>query len=234
MDVSVQSDTLLVIDNFLDPNDLADVRQWFHRQEFVSVHDRRWEKVWRLHDGQPLGGMVVHSARTSDSPSGTDRPAGVHIYPTAAAVDRLIEALERAAPSFDPVLGRKGFDWEMFTARAFLYPQGSGLSWHCDGRLYTGSFTWYAHSDWNCLWGGELLLADVPSGSAGPPAQHLENHTEDQWLARFGRGRYVAPTPNRLVVIRGDVTHRINPVLPAAGARVRASISGFFVRPPRR
>jgi Rps23 Pro-64 3,4-dihydroxylase Tpa1-like proline 4-hydroxylase len=38
------------------------------------------------------------------------------------------------------------------------------------------------------------------------------------------------PKPNRLVILKGGVTHRVAPVSQAAGEHVRASIAGFFLR----
>jgi hypothetical protein len=227
------SDSLLVIDDFLDAGALTEVRHWFHRQEFLSVQARHWDKVWRLHDGHPLGGTVIHSRENPDSGSGGGTQ-GARVFPTSTGADRLVEAIEAHADGFADIIGTKGPDWMMFTARSFLYSQGTGLSWHNDSRAFAGSFTWYAHSEWNCLWGGELVLANVPGDGAMPAAQHLDNTQENELLMRIGMGTFVAPKPNRLVIVRSEVIHRINPVHPAAGAHVRASVSGFFVRPAKR
>ncbi len=59
----------------------------------------------------------------------------------------------------------------------------------------------------------------------------LDNEQENARLGRIGLGRYIAPRPNRLVVIVGGTPHMINRVSPAAGDHVRCSISGFFHRP---
>ena len=44
-----------------------------------------------------------------------------------------------------------------------------------------------------------------------------------------GTGLYLAPTPNRMIFLRGSTPHMIKPVEPAAGDNLRLSISGFFL-----
>ena len=83
-----------------------------------------------------------------------------------------------------------------------------------------GSYTFYAHPEWNVEWGGELMLLDDDaidpaagiyfhrlrgaSGNAWQP--HLDNDDANELLMRHGVGRLVLPKPNRLVVIKGG-TH---------------------------
>jgi Rps23 Pro-64 3,4-dihydroxylase Tpa1-like proline 4-hydroxylase len=46
-------------------------------------------------------------------------------------------------------------------------------------------------------------------------------------------GTYIAPQPNRLVVIAGGNPHMIHKVSAAAGDHVRCTIAGFFMVPRR-
>jgi Rps23 Pro-64 3,4-dihydroxylase Tpa1-like proline 4-hydroxylase len=50
-------------------------------------------------------------------------------------------------------------------------------------------------------------------------------------LSKLGAGRFIAPKPNRLVVIAGGTCHRISPVTTSAGDHVRCTVAGFFHRP---
>jgi hypothetical protein len=161
----------------------------------------------------------------------TGAAAAVHVYPTGTGIDRVIEELGLRADRFERLIGAQGRAWSLFTARAFLYPAHSGLGWHTDSPVFTGAFSYYAHPEWNSRWGGELFIARTPAGwtpsrGAGSP---LDNRRESALLLEVGAGQYVNPKPNRLVVIKNSVLHRINPVLAAAGANVRCSIAGFFV-----
>ena len=45
-----------------------------------------------------------------------------------------------------------------------------------------------------------------------------------------GAGSFVMPKPNRLVIIRGGLPHKIAKVSVAAGSHLRRSITGFFKR----
>ena len=137
--------------------------------------------------------------------------------------------------------------------RAFLYPQGTGLSWHLDLGRYSGAYIYYAHPQWNVKWGGELMVADDPAQEAGSArldphdpttssiyqpdksmrfGQHLDNAWENEKLMETGTGRYVMPKPNRLVIVALGCAHCVNPVAQAAGDKVRATITGFFIAPP--
>ena len=57
----------------------------------------------------------------------------------------------------------------------------------------------------------------------------FENREYSESLMERAGGRYIAPRPNRLVVL-GAQPHRVAPVHAAAGGAVRASLAGFFVR----
>ncbi len=51
------------------------------------------------------------------------------------------------------------------------------------------------------------------------------------WIAHRRTGRYVFPKPNRLVIGAPGCAHCINPLTTAAGDKVRATITGFFITP---
>ena len=42
-------------------------------------------------------------------------------------------------------------------------------------------------------------------------------------------GRFIEPVPNRLIVIKRGLMHKVQRVSPLAGSHVRASITGFFL-----
>jgi hypothetical protein len=90
--------------------------------------------------------------------------------------------------------------WRGFTQSTWIYRAGLGLEWHSDTG-WVGAYVYYAHPAWRPDWGGELLIDG---------------------------GRLIAPSPNRLVLLRGGTRHCIRPVERAAGEAYRASVSGFF------
>lgn len=229
-----RDDRFAVFDDFLSPPDHARVWRFIGAQRYHGFHAAGWDPVWPLHDGEPLGGPVVHSGDSEHARSETQATGGtprVHVYPTGKGIDRLVEELSLTLPGLEPLIGVQGRDWSVFTARPFLYPAGTGLGWHTDSQVFTGAFSYYAHPEWNSRFGGELFVADTrpgwtPGEGFGSP---LDNRVESAALLECGSGRYVVPKPNRLVVIKAGTLHRINPVHAAAGAHVRSSIAGFFV-----
>jgi Rps23 Pro-64 3,4-dihydroxylase Tpa1-like proline 4-hydroxylase len=131
------------------------------------------------------------------------------------------------------IAGAEGVDWIALYLSPWLYPVGSALSLHRDAERYTGSFTYFAHSRWSVHWGGELLVT--------PPTSESTVHSGDEpWMSEDGNddadgtgiATCVSPRPNRLVVIAPDRPHRIARVDQNAGAHLRASIAGFFLRSP--
>jgi Rps23 Pro-64 3,4-dihydroxylase Tpa1-like proline 4-hydroxylase len=108
------------------------------------------------------------------------------------------------------------------------------LGWHDDGEERTAAYTFYAHPAWAPEWGGELLIGTKRQDNTGRGTAFRRDDTFDELsptVAGVCAGVFVVPLPNRLVVIRSGVPHRINRVEMAAGTNWRVSIAGFFTRP---
>jgi 2OG-Fe(II) oxygenase superfamily len=229
----------VVIDDFLSADLQKHIWLYFQVENFARVDVSSPTGQWAWHDGAALRGPTI-GFKTK-----------WHVqYPTGTAVDALMEALVEQEERLRPALGKYASDWDDFSASPALYPSGAGLSWHRDAENNAGSFVYYVHPHWNVEWGGELLLghpaqmtipaAQGPFFNPAPPDladdgpswlnSHLENEQASQTLLAVGAGSFVMPKPNRLVVIRGGLPHKIAKVSPAAGSYLRASITGFFKR----
>jgi len=237
----------LVYDEVLEAESFQKLWLYMQRTQYCWVHAQGWLKAWRLTDGMPLGGPVSYSDETTVkalNPPGWQAPPGC-AYPTGRPIDALLEVISTRHADWKALIGEVGAQWRGFTAKPFLYPQGTGLSWHEDTDSYTGAFTYYAHPEWNVQWGGELMF----TGAAGADredcqggiyhqdpslrcGQHMDNSLENSRLMEQGLGQFVFPKPNRLVIVQTGVAHAVNPVSKAAGDRVRASIAGFFIATP--
>ena len=213
-------------DDFLDEESWGAV--WSYLQ-FAELHPvSRTAGAWRLEDGVPLGGdEIVTPERSAELVHDPERPDR---YPSETALDEVVTAILSEPSVYEGVVGD---DWAHLSARAYVYPRGSGLSWHKDDHArYAGAFIYYAHPHWNVHWGGELLLADEdPEEEADAPimAYRFESEPYSERLLERGTGRFIAPKPNRLVVL-SSAHHAVAPVASAAGSHVRASVSGFFLR----
>ena len=235
-----------VYDDVLSEKDLRAVWQYVQLESYVPVHHTEWVKVWRISDGIPLGastGVLYKAPATS---------TGERVYPTHTGLDRLLEALGGQLDQMTGLIGKLGVDFENVSARSFLYPEGTGLSWHEDAVGYTGGYVYYAHPEWNVQWGGELLVADESARPRESEADRvvmltrqdgalkltkirippfLDNASQNTALGERGIGTYIAPKPNRLVVIAAGNAHMINKVSASAGDHVRCTIAGFFMLP---
>ena len=216
----------LVIDDFLDDEAWSEVWTLFQFADLAPV--TRTAGAWKVGDGTPLGGdVIVTPPRDAELSAPGEQPGR---FPSGTALDHVLAEVLGQAAALESVVGD---DWAHVTARPYVYPAGSALSWHGDDSAhYTGAFIYYAHPYWNAHWGGELLLAETAPGEELPIMAHrFDDEAYSAALMDRGAGRFIMPKPNRLVVL-GSAPHMVTPVRAAAGSNVRASISGFFLRDP--
>ena len=211
-----------VYDDLLDEDEWTQLWSWFQRCTLRPV--TRTAGAWKLDDGIPLGGdEIVTPPRDSELPEPGEEPG---VFPSDTPLDAVVQGVLGIVDEVSDLVS-DGF--AQLVARAYVHPRGAGLSWHSDdSSVYTGAFVYYAHPFWNAHWGGELLLADG-ARSAGVMGHRFDDHGFSEALLEEGTGAFVAPKPNRLVVL-GDAPHMVAPVRDAAGNAVRATVSGFFLR----
>jgi hypothetical protein len=208
-----------IVDDFLDEPTWTQVWTDF---QFMELHPvTRTLGAWKLEDGVPLGGLEAVVAREQQ-------------FTQQSGLEHVIAAILSDGDRHRELVGD---DWDRISARPYVYPQGTGLSWHVDDHeLYAGAFIYYAHPHWNAHWGGELLIAErdleaeAEQGEMPIMAHRFETEAYSERLLEIGCGNFVSPKPNRLVILAG-APHMVARVHAAAGAAVRASIAGFFLRP---
>lgn len=230
-----ESSRFLVIDNFLSDDHFRILWNYIQSENFSPVHSEGWAKAFRLNDGSPFRAEPSISHPRKDKHSAST-------FPTGKGIDLFIDALRNKTEDIKEYAGKHGIDWEFFFARPYIYPVGSGLSWHTDGKFeISAAYVFYCHPEWKASWGAELLVDDSGDFSQGYPLKqtnldqhenvgfHIDQAAVDEHLLGKGCGHYVLPKPNRLVVIKPNTLHRIKPVDPAAGDNIRSSITGFFM-----
>ncbi len=223
---------LLVADGLLGANAFACLRDHVAQSDYRCVHGQKWDRVWRLWDGNPQRGQSMYY--DPDGRFGGKDPA----YPTGTAVDRLFDAVRTLSALHPEIAGAECIDWAGIYLCPWLYPVGSALSLHQDAAKYTGSFTFFVHSRWRLHWGGELFV--YPSADPARPGSSLALGNDHPWISDDGPDDAmisdvavaISPHPNRLVLLGEDRPHRVARVDQNAGAHVRASIAGFFLRAP--
>lgn len=207
-----------MIDGFLTERHFAFLRQALRRLEYRTVGSDYMSlgAAWTPEELRPL------ESRPFDS--GIERnPAD----PVSVALALFIEAIDHASDLIRDVCALHAVG--TYSLRSYLYPQSVTLNWHSDvGK--GGAFTYYHHEKWHRRWGGELLVADatvgVGSDATGEgPDEAPPSEDDDGYVLR--------PLPNRLVILRSGVAHKIVPVSRAAGAHTRASLTGFIASDER-
>ncbi len=207
-----------IIDDFLDEPEWT--RLWSSYQFMDLLPVTRTSGAWKLDDGVPLAGKECSLAREVGVAMPTEEQADSPLLPLLRAVQKLTDVQDRLLQG----------PWSQLVARPYVYPRGTGLSWHVDDHdLFAGAFVYYAHPVWNAHYGGELLVAETDGEALPIMAYRFETEEYSERLLEVGCGNFIAPKPNRLVVLAG-APHQIAPVSPAAGHHVRASVAGFFVR----
>ncbi|MEM6730527.1 MAG: 2OG-Fe(II) oxygenase [Myxococcota bacterium] len=236
------TDDYAVFDDFLSDRDREPLWTFVQMTDYRPIHHEHWAKDWRLHDGSPMRSTNVLYERGGD----VQDPDSSKNAPLDLFARRLMEAQEQVA-----FLSTS--QWKTVAVSVFLYPPGSGLSWHADNPTrYAGSFIYYAHPQWNVEWGGELMIhqelangveslyagsvvemerkdGEIVSMDRTPIYPHLDNSNANRALLARGRGEFLQPVPNRLVLLRSPVPHRVAQVTRAAGMNPRISIGGFFL-----
>lgn len=221
MELVVEHPDYSVVDDFLDEETWG--RLWTAFQFLDLAPVTRTRGAWKLDDGIPLGGQDIVLPRDLEA----EVPeVGEHEASLLPLMAQVLVA--------DPLHGRllQG-QWDRIAGRPWVYPQGTGLSWHVDDHeLYAGAFIYYAHPAWNAHWGGELLIGetDPEQGKLPVMGHRFETEPYSEQLLDLGHGSFVMPKPNRLILL-GSAPHMVTKVSAAAGHNVRATVAGFFLRP---
>jgi hypothetical protein len=71
-------------------------------------------------------------------------------------------------------------------------------------------------------------MADHPNPP--PWKSHLDNQDANRLLMERAVGAFVAPKPNRMVIIRADTPRATAKIRASAGRQVHASVGGVFKR----
>jgi hypothetical protein len=235
--VTLQSESFMVFDDVLSAEARDALWNYFQLQPFQRVDALGMQGQWPLEDSGVLRGPTVGWNQRWDAQ-----------YPTKTPIDSLMRAVFELAAKSDGTVGTYGKDWKSFSASAAIYVSGQGRMWHRDADDDVGSWIYYGHPEWNIEWGGELFLAPdlrVPSefglyfhrllpmaDHPNPPPwkSHLDNQDANRLLMERAVGAFVAPKPNRMVIIRADTPRATAKIRASAGRQVHASVGGVFKR----
>ncbi|MEM6812632.1 MAG: 2OG-Fe(II) oxygenase [Pseudomonadota bacterium] len=224
----------IVVDNFLNQEDVRKIYHYLRGRRFEYVHSKRKIQAFKITDGHPLWSDPVLSHSWEKN---TLYPT----YPVGTDLDLIIKKIMDFAKAYESIIGRHEEDWIHFFIRPYLYPAGTGLNWHKDGKYRAaGAFVYYAHPEWKPDWGGELLMSDTYSYDTTEENSDTEidlrrsdwgNTRQEELIQQRGVGHYILPKPNRFVLMKGMNFHTIKKVDQSAGANLRMTLQGFFQSP---
>lgn len=214
MRISVRHRHFIVIDDLVEASQFELLYQSLKRAKYRTHVG--WSSLWSLSEER----AYRCSPFTSDSLA---RDFG---DPASVAYSIFAQALIGVLGDVEYVTGKQRDDWDRFNGNAILFPPGGALNWHSD-KKYAASYTYYCQNNWQRRWGGELLVLEEEPPRWG--TGEVEGDTDRGAGVVDDVGYFVAPTANRLVVIRGATPHRIAAVSAAAGENHRMSITGFFL-----
>jgi len=214
----------IVIDDLLSLESLRELRSHLKNEPFFFDNAFEWKKVWH-----PLDGQVLVTAPASYGDTGRSSTP----YPTRTPLDLFFEAMRSHEADVARVL-RRTPEQIKYVASAYLYRAGWGLSWHNDAGPYCGAFAYYIHEEWRGNWGGELMIhpderLHEPRHGSIDLGYAQGGGFRDPAFSPHGRGDFIMPLPNRLVVMSEGLIHAINPVSAKAGENLRFSVAGFFL-----
>lgn len=234
MRVVKETDRYIILDDFLSGRDFALMLEYTQLNDYAR--NPKWVKPWDLADRPPWqsGETIYHPHKKL--PPGDPRRQ----YPTGTAIDLLFERILETKfyrQHFKPTCSS-------VTARSYLHQQGASLDWHSDAGRFAGAYAFYCHPRWHACWGGELMLVedDIPEDLL-PEKQVMEDgeiqrrknwnviHKDDLSALLFERTtgtEFVFPIPNRMIMLRRGMWHKINLVKNQA-PMARCSVAGFFL-----
>ena len=215
----------LVIDDFLSDNDWNNLFNQIQVDNWIKVNNHK-DKYWHLTDGD------VYKTERKSLPN----------FPFNDNNDIWFHRFRKLLNECNDVKTFVG-DYKSFTARAYAYPVGSKNPWHED--MGTLTYAYYMHKEWQINWDGILLivpynkvelkqLLNLNNGTVHnddyklsmSPMEMFEQREKYKNILDYGSGYFIAPKPNRLVIINKHVVHGINRVDKDAGENIRLSISG--------
>ncbi|MDJ0386085.1 2OG-Fe(II) oxygenase [Streptomyces sp. G-G2] len=239
MRVTYSDSTCLVVDDFLDQDAFGGLSKSVQYINYSSIHDSGWNKPYG-----PPGLPIIQSAGVLRGEKETTPPG-------LKPIGSFVEDLRNAQTPLSDGPGSGVVGSRILTGKVVAMGAGAGLFWHADTDQVSGAYIFYLHPRWDSSWGGELMVMDGKSqlgvstqaraalSDSGRPdyeavgaviGPDFRADPAEERRMHIGSGRFYAARPNRLVILSGQVEHRVNPVLPAAGDNFRCSVVGFAIK----
>lgn len=222
MDLVLQIAGAHVFDDVLTDEEFQQLWEFINIYPYERTDAILWSKAWSIADGAILRGPQWQ-ARAPDwtlvppeRPDNAARAFPADPPPLKKLLTKVLEVCEthRSLPDISGA-----------AMSPYVWPPGTSIAWHSDGmsvdQKKVGAFTFYAHKEWNCEWGGEFLLSEIDSDAEGITSMpSFDNSALSERIIATGHGAWVSPKPNRLIVNPSNMLHKVAKSTAAAAPRL--------------
>lgn len=216
-----------VIDDFLPPDELAEIRSLMERRRFEEVASVIYPET----DGHAFRSRGAVLRQDTGAPTAESRERDEQsAQPAQPAQPAAFATILRELGAHPDMFGAPGEDWSAVGFSFWQYPAGSRLGWHNDvasGRL--GEFVFFLHEEWKASWAGELVILDADPDTIDVDTTGMSAMEAVEAKASLAPHALTAvvPKPNRLVLVQEGTIHCINRVDLTAGTTLRQTMTGF-------
>jgi len=216
--LTLSTSQLKIYDEVLLPGNFLKLWKLMNVIPYKSILADQWIRVWNVTDGSVLRSYPLEANRSGAIRSSKYGKIEVFFGDLIAAILCTLQGHEVLSQITKLVL------------TPYVWPPKSSISWHSDGknsRGRVGAFTFYAHKEWNAEWGGELLVSHE-TGVGAEAVSVFDNREVSDKILQKGHGIWVAPKPNRLIVLSDATLHKVAKTTENAAPRL--TIQGFLYR----
>jgi len=231
----MQHEHFLIIDDFLEIERFIILNNFLQSLDFKHVHSDNFQKAFGLNNNPFWSNPYLSHKREDD--------LSTKYFPTEEGIDCFLEPMLSIRDKIDYYVGKYQKQWDFFFCRPYLYPRETYLDWHTDGKYgISGAYVFFAHKKWHHSWGGDLLIDSKTVASTDYPKKEiykdqfkeigyaLDNKEVNKQISEPGYGSFIYPKPNRLIIFKPKIWHKISPVSLNAGENYRLSLTGFFMK----
>lgn len=229
-----KDEKFIIVDNFLKKEEFIYLNNFLQTIEYQYVHCDQFQKAFKLNNNPLRSNTYLSHNRKNDIERGS--------YPYSLGIDYFFQNILKNIKIFELYIGEHKKAWDFFFCRPYLYPRETNLDWHTDGKYgITGAYVYFAHKQWSSNWGGELLIDSKFVKSTDYPTKEiyrdkyeqvsyaLDNSKIKKIIENPGYGSFIYPKPNRLVIFKPFLWHKICEINKNAGENYRLSLTGFFM-----
>jgi Rps23 Pro-64 3,4-dihydroxylase Tpa1-like proline 4-hydroxylase len=211
MKISLNEDGIIIVDNFLDEETFQEIAHQIENDSF-EITKLGSDKYYLLNSGDIYKNKKKYYSKALPWENSYEK-----------FMTKFLSFIEEHGTKFEKPI-------KDVSLKVHIYRSGAEIHWHKDW-MHNASYSFYAHKKWDYSWGGNLLVAAKETAENPQIEQSgrlLNLEQESKTILNPGLGRYIAPLPNRLVIIPPNLYHKVERVDHSSGNNCRVSLTGFI------